>query len=112
MIRRPPRSTLFPYTTLFRSHIGQNDYGYMVSGFTQETFSDSGIATITSGQKQIKAYANIDPNQITMKRASDNATMGMASSQVIADSGGNIRKESVRGGFWTSTIDQSRSEEH
>src|SRR5256885_13247856 len=23
MIRRPPRSTLFPYTTLFRSHFGQ-----------------------------------------------------------------------------------------
>src|SRR5687767_15489212 len=23
MIRRPPRSTLFPYTTLFRSHDGQ-----------------------------------------------------------------------------------------
>src|SRR2546422_8135895 len=22
MIRRPPRSTLFPYTTLFRSHMG------------------------------------------------------------------------------------------
>src|SRR2546422_3284157 len=26
MIRRPPRSTLFPYTTLFRSHWPQN-YG-------------------------------------------------------------------------------------
>src|SRR3712207_8112086 len=24
MIRRPPRSTLFPYTTLFRSHGGPN----------------------------------------------------------------------------------------
>src|SRR3712207_8398978 len=24
MIRRPPRSTLFPYTTLFRSHAGQH----------------------------------------------------------------------------------------
>src|SRR2546425_5862999 len=24
MIRRPPRSTLFPYTTLFRSHPGQH----------------------------------------------------------------------------------------
>src|SRR2546429_1500842 len=24
MIRRPPRSTLFPYTTLFRSHARQN----------------------------------------------------------------------------------------
>src|SRR5436190_3841802 len=25
MIRRPPRSTLFPYTTLFRSHIHVSD---------------------------------------------------------------------------------------
>src|SRR2546430_17551207 len=25
MIRRPPRSTLFPYTTLFRSHISPHD---------------------------------------------------------------------------------------
>src|SRR2546430_5063128 len=25
MIRRPPRSTLFPYTTLFRSHLDFND---------------------------------------------------------------------------------------
>src|SRR2546427_6324801 len=28
MIRRPPRSTLFPYTTLFRSHeIGRAEHG-------------------------------------------------------------------------------------
>src|SRR3712207_8829007 len=29
MIRRPPRSTLFPYTTLFRSHadVGDEDVG-------------------------------------------------------------------------------------
>src|SRR2546430_5163809 len=27
MIRRPPRSTLFPYTTLFRSHVRQDDRG-------------------------------------------------------------------------------------
>src|SRR5256885_7219539 len=26
MIRRPPRSTLFPYTTLFRSRIGSRDH--------------------------------------------------------------------------------------
>src|SRR2546428_7550742 len=26
MIRRPPRSTLFPYTTLFRSHICVQNY--------------------------------------------------------------------------------------
>src|SRR5258708_30257600 len=29
MIRRPPRSTLFPYTTLFRSHHGA-DLSYLV----------------------------------------------------------------------------------
>src|SRR2546427_9280263 len=27
MIRRPPRSTLFPYTTLFRSIVDQQDHG-------------------------------------------------------------------------------------
>src|SRR2546430_17353000 len=26
MIRRPPRSTLFPYTTLFRSHFWSEEY--------------------------------------------------------------------------------------
>src|SRR2546430_6509401 len=26
MIRRPPRSTLFPYTTLFRSYAGKDNY--------------------------------------------------------------------------------------
>src|SRR5258707_7476799 len=26
MIRRPPRSTLFPYTTLFRSRLGHDPY--------------------------------------------------------------------------------------
>src|SRR5256885_10648672 len=26
MIRRPPRSTLFPYTTLFRSHVNYADW--------------------------------------------------------------------------------------
>src|SRR5260221_10704475 len=29
MIRRPPRSTLFPYTTLFRSEIGPGDSLFM-----------------------------------------------------------------------------------
>src|SRR3712207_8125721 len=31
MIRRPPRSTLFPYTTLFRS-LGQNDVYLNIAG--------------------------------------------------------------------------------
>src|SRR2546430_13027093 len=33
MIRRPPRSTLFPYTTLFRSRLGR--WHSRVSGFSE-----------------------------------------------------------------------------
>src|SRR5215471_20220824 len=29
MIRRPPRSTLFPYTTLFRSHFARGGFGQL-----------------------------------------------------------------------------------
>src|SRR2546426_9275184 len=32
MIRRPPRSTLFPYTTLFRSHTETNQRGVTLIG--------------------------------------------------------------------------------
>src|SRR5690242_21606296 len=32
MLRRPPRSTLFPYTTLFRSGFGHGDRGDQLAG--------------------------------------------------------------------------------
>src|SRR3712207_7078885 len=38
MIRRPPRSTLFPYTTLFRSRLGRGlvaEAGHLVQELTQ-----------------------------------------------------------------------------
>src|SRR3712207_8278388 len=53
MIRRPPRSTLFPYTTLFRSevkatagdtHLGGDDYDQRVVDFVVGEFrKDQGI---------------------------------------------------------------------
>src|SRR3712207_9107439 len=37
MIRRPPRSTLFPYTTLFRSNMsGDAEQGYFVDGLVED----------------------------------------------------------------------------
>src|ERR1019366_5304323 len=50
MIRRPPRSTLFPYTTLFRSVPYAelcdefDDYIYVLGGRAGRDFSDDGIA--------------------------------------------------------------------
>src|SRR5437773_12190789 len=40
MIRRPPRSTLFPYTTLFRSGTDQTSLGQF-SGRVQQTYKHS-----------------------------------------------------------------------
>src|SRR5258706_6971826 len=44
MIRRPPRSTLFPYTTLFRS-------GAFGSGPNAVAVTDAGQAYVTLGQR-------------------------------------------------------------
>src|SRR5258706_8269488 len=43
MIRRPPRSTLFPYTTLFRSGMGLCRLFFAISGpvFSHIPFGDS-----------------------------------------------------------------------
>src|SRR5260221_10170207 len=41
MIRRPPRSTLFPYTTLFRSLIGKQGHSVFRTGYS--------IATVREG---------------------------------------------------------------
>src|SRR5438045_7533309 len=38
MIRRPPRSTLFPYTTLFRSHWYERNTGQVVTEVQRQVF--------------------------------------------------------------------------
>src|SRR2546425_2044144 len=52
MIRRPPRSTLFPYTTLFRSLLsvqGQS-YGYAALDSNEVTYT--GVAGTCSGNPE------------------------------------------------------------
>src|SRR5260370_17180751 len=55
MVRRPPRSTLFPYTTLFRSYAlvtGQND--------DQAAFSinaNTGVVTLASTPTEKSSYS-------------------------------------------------------
>ena len=48
MIRRPPRSTLFPYTTLFRS---MNDYRKIIDDFPNEKENQNSIETF--GEKAL-----------------------------------------------------------
>src|SRR3712207_9069336 len=60
MIRRPPRSTLFPYTTLFRSDVdvsgGTENVKYMVAA---GAYSEKGIM-INSHFKRASFTSNLD----------------------------------------------------
>src|SRR2546422_5163460 len=50
MIRRPPRSTLFPYTTLFRSIVGTEDTFHLEAGvyLLRDTLTSLGAVMRTS----------------------------------------------------------------
>src|ERR1035438_10919189 len=45
MIRRPPRSTLFPYTTLFRSTVDQN-YLYLAEKRGAQVFAETRVVDV------------------------------------------------------------------
>src|SRR2546429_2911951 len=51
MIRRPPRSTLFPYTTLFRSGFGHDAHG--VWGVIDEAGSFAGEFGVEFARKRL-----------------------------------------------------------
>src|SRR5438067_11047153 len=56
MIRRPPRSTLFPYTTLFRSATKEIQY-----------LNAKGALTYTDIAGDPVLYGNLPPREISMK---------------------------------------------
>src|SRR5258708_10238019 len=59
MIRRPPRSTLFPYTTLFRSSEDLGNYRYLLDGldYGNDTGGEDRKSTRLNSSHQIISYA-------------------------------------------------------
>src|SRR3712207_8753154 len=58
MIRRPPRSTLFPYTTLFRSFIREHFFNTPELKSLVEHLSDEQLAALKrGGHDPLKVYA-------------------------------------------------------
>src|SRR2546425_4447135 len=54
MIRRPPRSTLFPYTTLFRSHvIHRVDGGHVARGLADDDAQLDLVVRASVGERQL-----------------------------------------------------------
>src|SRR3712207_7291990 len=61
MIRRPPRSTLFPYTTLFRSHVPATELAERLvrlapGGLSRVFYSDSGSEAVEIALKMAYQY--------------------------------------------------------
>src|SRR2546426_4178805 len=59
MIRRPPRSTLFPYTTLFRSNSLANQYGLATQYYANTHPSIGNYFMMTVG-KIVSNYDGLD----------------------------------------------------
>src|SRR3712207_7083404 len=80
MIRRPPRSTLFPYTTLFRSYVFVGDYGTEVClNVWKYTISSRGGYTTISSEYGCTIVAS-DAFTIDTKQLSS-ATLGATRSE-------------------------------
>lgn len=88
---------------LIFKEVQPHEYGYMAYGQTQESFADSSISSLSNAQKQINTYANIDPNQITVRTyANPTVPLDMAHSAVTVDTAENLVNYSLRGGYWGS----------
>src|SRR5688572_32150000 len=66
MIRRPPRSTLFPYTTLFRSEKKMDEGGGVLSGQTMaDTFNALKVSAMVWPEDRKSTRLNSSHSQIS-----------------------------------------------
>src|SRR2546430_7373881 len=78
MIRRPPRSTLFPYTTLFRSPLetAERDFPYLqftiMTAFRQGAFTgDNKLASIQSNVDAVSRDARSEEHTSELQSQSN-----------------------------------------
>src|SRR2546430_14394777 len=111
MIRRPPRSTLFPYTTLFRSLVRRVDTLAANVNAQVGPLSSDAQATLKSAQATLangpalvqdlhrvvaKIDAQIEPLLVSLKKSSDTAGTTLERAQVtLAGVDGTDRKSVV-----------------
>ena len=85
MIRRPPRSTLFPYTTLFRSRvIGNGTAASCTSQAVVDTIALGGIITFDCG-----------PNPVTIGMTDTALIYNDTGPQIVIDGGGLVTLDAM-----------------
>src|SRR3712207_2759433 len=104
MIQRPPRSTLFPYTTLFRSEAAVNmqqvygGHGYVREWGMEQFVRDARIAQIYEGTNGVQAM------DLVGRKLPANGGRGVMAyfqlvGQAIADAKGDARLAALAGGL-------------
>src|SRR2546427_8490238 len=81
MIRRPPRSTLFPYTTLFRSY---RPYGDLVDEFVLSNEGKGYYDTSSHSVVRIQRYkADVTPTFILTGRSEEHTSELQSQSNLV-----------------------------
>src|SRR3712207_8819050 len=78
MIRRPPRSTLFPYTTLFRSRAGERLRARRGRGAVQEAGGAGGGARGVDGARRAAGGSRSEPDRKSTRLNSSHANIPYA----------------------------------
>src|SRR3712207_9112102 len=97
MIRRPPRSTLFPYTTLFRSS-ARSPVAGAACGVLSEVMTCSSLCSIPSGEDaehEDRAQADEGQQRLGDRVDLERAAHGQAQ-QRLEDPEGEIGRASCR----------------
>src|SRR5256885_9656043 len=75
MIRRPPRSTLFPYTTLFRSKRRSNSSGSIRSSVSSSGAESSGLGRSEEHTSELQSPCNLVCRLLLEKKKKQNAML-------------------------------------
>src|SRR3712207_8130761 len=80
MIRRPPRSTLFPYTTLFRSQKGDKFKAFIVQGENVFELDDLAVFEINKAQAKVRLNypGGVDKDRKSTRLNSSHANISYA----------------------------------
>src|SRR3989344_4655745 len=106
MIRRPPRSTLFPYTTLFRS----------ITKINQKSFTDSGashtdvlgLARSEEHTSELQSHVNLVCRLLLEKKLLQNSSRGIWALTIQGGKAHYVEKQEVNKGARTNALTSSK----
>src|SRR5260370_5004136 len=92
MIRRPPRSTLFPYTTLFRSWVGSNGTG----GYSSYVYQKNSSTFVNLAGRseehttELQSHLNFVSPPPILKKLKKSAGSGITTFSVALSNSGSV----------------------